>query len=250
MAATCVQFTVHVAQPIGWANLQRFRLAFKSLCCWGIKGNRYFSERYQLPEIKISTAIVSGATVDEENNDFINDAFISPQKPLGHYLESALIQGSIGWPVFKNYDCLFDFPHSNVIIAENRAVLEKETSYIFENFDQIPFTLDISGIILSIQTELGTKKFMLDTGSPRSFLKDKQLAKENESSLQLKMGSRTWEFHFFEFADVFSCDGILGIDFFKKNILYLDFHNHIAYIKQHQNLQEKWVTWMESKTSL
>ena len=207
----------------------------------GVKGNAYLTQTFLLPDVKILDVTIKGLKGYEESPKFIRDAKIG-LNPFGMWnqfidkLELALIDGRIGGCVFKKIDCLFDFPNSNIIIAKDMPSLMNEAGYSFEKCIKIPFNIEKYGIVFSIETDLGSKKMMLDTGATHSIFKKKgnppeQWTYEMHPLIIGGTDFGNWKFWLLEYSDVFDCDGILGVDFFKKHAIYFDFHNNIAYIK-------------------
>ncbi len=203
----------------------------------GIRGNGYPTEGFQIPALEISNLKISGLVAFEENMNFINDSKIRSYTGLldlfNDRLRKTLINGRIGWTVFKEFHCFFDFPNSVLFLSENKDGLIQKTGCSFDDFIYVPFETEKYGIVISTE---GNKRFLLDTGATRSVAR-------NDYALEgLVIGGHDfgkWNFAVFEFTDKIDCDGILGIDFFKKHAIYFDFHNKVAYIKRHKTTGER-----------
>ncbi len=220
-----------------------------------IRGDVFTSRKFQIPAVKILNWTIKNLVVCEESVDFINAAEIWPSIGIWNRvkdeLQLVMIQGRIGLPVFKESDCFFDFPNSVIFLGNNLG-----SCCSLEGSIQIPFELEECGVILSVDTDLGMKKFLLDTGFTHSVLRESLVEKKGAKKTKrgdifyvnkdLIIGGHSlggWQFWLLEFSDIFKCDGIFGIDFFKKHAIYLDFHNKVAYIKRHQTVQERWLSW-------
>jgi len=211
-----------------------------------IKGLVYEPQNYRIPNIKIGIIKFKNIILSETltKDSF---AFIRSEKLRNRVIEKErqCIDGVIGLPLFTNFDCLFDFPHSQIIIAKTMNGLIQEAKCNIEQFVRVPFDLNKKGIILSVQTDIGEKKLLLDTGATQSVLRtsvvEKELTKEDEpgkwvfESKSLVFNETDFgncEFLLFEFSDFFKeFDGVLGLEFFKKHAICLDFHNRVAYIQ-------------------
>ncbi len=200
----------------------------------GIRGKTYPTQGFLLPEVKLSNLTIRQLTGFEENLEFLQDSKVGTPSGLWckiyDQLESLTIDGRMGWTIFKDGVAYFDFPHSTLIIAKNIDTLSSEAGYSLSDFTKISFAIEKWGVVVFVETDSGTKKFLLDTGATCSVLKDSA----NTRTKQLVIGYRDlgpWDFRFFEFTPQMECDGILGVDFFKKNTICLDFCNHTSYIK-------------------
>jgi hypothetical protein len=117
--------------------------------------------------------------------------------------------------------------------------LVNEAGYSLNHFIKIPFELRNCGPVFAVQTSMGPQKFLLDTGSTCSIIRDSSFPtemKKSESSYlteKLRIGENDfgeWTFQLLEYNDQMECDGILGIDFFKKHTICLDFLTNMAYL--------------------
>ncbi len=201
-----------------------------------LKGNTYQSARYLIPEIQIGSISMSEVLADEQQDSF--------------FLETSLVEGmshrplgSIGRPLLKRINLFLDFPHSQLILTNSTARLKKEGNPI-ETMVCVPFRLTRAGLVLSIETDLGTKNFMLDTGSTLTLvrsslinhlnLQEKEEGLQAFSSSQFKMGGHDFgsqDLYCFNLADELTeVDGVLGMDFMRTRQLYIDYPKQIIYV--------------------
>jgi len=235
---------------------------FKS---FDVNGNCYERAGFKVGDVKLQeNCKLTGVVIISEDIDFLlKGCKISPPgiwHRLMDQLELLIMSGRIGLPVFRAGDCFFDFPNSYIVVADNITSLIDRAGCSVDGFVQVPFNLEKYGVILTLQTDLGLKKFVLDTGATHSILKKSQVAKE--IAKEFKPGKWFYRNHkteiagcnfgicnfvLFDFTDRFEVDGILGVDFFKKHAICLDFHNQIAYIqppKKENELREKLSAWL------
>ena len=218
----------------------------------GIRGKKYPTQGFALPKIKLLNLTIEGLVGFEENLEFIDDARTWRTSGLWSRLKEQLevltLDGRMGWTVFKKGVCFFDFPHSAIIIANDMTSFINETVYFSDDFMQIPFEIQKWGIAISAKTDLGIQKFQLDTGATCSIIKKSLISKNVKKGYvtqKIRIGSRDfgdWKFRLFECTDQIQCDGIFGIDFFKKHQVVLDFPNQIAYIRRVEDLGERFTS--------
>jgi hypothetical protein len=181
------------------------------------------------------------APIFEEGDDFLKNVNHFPSIPIWDrcidLLHAMVIQGGLGWGLFREADCFFDFPNKVILLAKTKDVLIHEAGCKIDEFIQVPFHLEKYGVILNLLTDQGNKTFLLDTGSTMSVIRNTAIQSNDHSYYvtdQLMSENHdfgSWSFWCFDFSKFIACDGILGVDFFKAHAIYLDFHDHIAYIK-------------------
>ncbi len=183
---------------------------------------------------------IDGLIGFEENAEFLKDAKIGPFR-LKDELELLVVDGRVGWTFFKQGVVFFDFSHSNLVIAKDLPVLVDKAGYSLNDFIPIPFELHNCGPVFTIQTSVGAQKFLLDTGATCSIIRDASILREMKSSKSshitenLRIGESDfgqWTFRLLEYNEQMECDGILGIDFFKKHMICLDFLTNTAYVSR------------------
>jgi hypothetical protein len=121
----------------------------------------------------------------------------------------------------------------------------KEEGYCIEKMTKVPLIMNAYGLVISAQTDLGQKKFLLDTGFTtnviRSSLLDRQLFQDEKPeemfvTSKFLIGERDFgkqEFCPLDIAEAFDdLDGFLGMPFFQNHAVLLGFQNHLAYITQ------------------
>ena len=211
-----------------------------------IKGIVYESKNYLIPSAKFGNFKFYNVNLSEDVE--IDCCIFARSEEFKNRMKRRKLQfidGVMGRSIFMNFDCFFDIPNLEIILAKNIDALINDAGCIIEHFVQIPFSLSREGIILSVQTDLGVQKLLLDTGANisaiRASLVEKELAKEEETgkmvfeSKSLVLNGTDFgncEFLLYEFSDLIKeFEGVLGMDFFKKHAICLDFHNKVAYIQ-------------------
>ena len=206
---------------------------------YDMRGTEYPVSKFQIPEITLHHNLrLNEIIAYEENIDFLTKGTNAgrPRSILGkikNQLGLFFIDGRLGWPSFEQVVCLFDFHNGSLFLAKNMEALQKEQIFAPEDFIKAPLELSKCGPILSIQTELGPKKFLLDTGSSHSVYRESDLQSGNKISLTMVLDSyniENWDFWPYPITSNLEIDGVLGIDFFKTHVVCFDFQGKNIYI--------------------
>jgi len=214
------------------------------------RGQTYTSDcSFLIPQLKIGSFSFENITSKVENKDFlINCEIISPE--FKNENPASSLDGRIGLNFFRPYCCLFKFSDSVIYLANDISGLKHRMN--MKDYVEIPMETDSSGlIVLKVELDMGVKTFILDTGSSgavfrESLIDDKEaLLKKNLTkkawpgmwlfrSKKLKIGDVDFGNQNFWLIELGKCweDGFLGVDFFKKHGICLDFPNKKVYIEK------------------
>ncbi len=104
-------------------------------------------------------------------------------------------------------------------------------NYIFSNARPIPCEIGARGIVFLIDTDFGKKSFVLDSGASISLMKRESIEQTPLELPQITMDRFKIDdldlgktpLYLIDFSDKLDFDGILGIDFFMKYAIYIDF---------------------------
>jgi len=208
-----------------------------------LRGNLYSCPEFRIPEIKIGDAAIFNSIVTERNHQFLHNVLVWPTSNTQELIdeEAARIDGKIGLPVFQHYNCLFDFPNSVIVLQKN--IGDPGKTYPPNKFVRTPFSLEKYGIVLSVETNAGIHRVVLDTGATVSAIRKsiinpvnaKEVEKGYFSTDKLTIGGcdyGAWGLILFDISEKWDVDGCLGADFFLEHAIYLDFHNNMAYIQR------------------
>jgi hypothetical protein len=220
----------------------------------GINGKKYITSDFRINEVKIGDFIIGNIFKEEDENFWTEGSAIEDfsfiQSVKAHLMYQIFRAGIVGIDLFQKFACVFDFPHSSIFLANHIEEIVDENMYKI-----IPFEMGRAGVILKVQTDLGIKRLLLDSAATRSLI---QLSNEERTYTQdeyvnMKLTADGidlgfWEFSVFNIAQNFDdIDGILGIDFFKKGIIGLDFTAKVAYIQFPKlGSKERITYWLKS----
>lgn len=187
--------------------------------------------------------------IHEESQDFASNVISSLPGNIKDKEEyDDQIDGFLGLGLFleTKLPALFlDLNHSTVFMIENINDFD-ENRYSIKNMVKIPLERAHSCLAIEVDTDFGKKRFLLDTGATENLINSSLLsdAFSVESSPQGKellftsfkfqIGGKNFGNEKFSpssispaFNDI---DGILGMSFFRKYAVFLDFNNNLAYI--------------------
>lgn len=215
-----------------------------------IRGNIYEAKEYIVPLVKIKSAEIRKLKIKAEDPKFKNEGSLLWGDPETSSRENGRpIDGRLGWIFLQSLHPFFDFKNSVFYFTRGYKSLRylKEEGYPIDKLQSFPFEMTRFGCVFRIDTEYGLKKFLADTGSSRIIIKPSRfqnleeskittISTEKQTILFEKFMIGTQDFkdtkaYFFEFSDQFeNIDGILGMDFFQENIVFLDFDEHKAWV--------------------
>lgn len=212
-----------------------------------INGNIYENFEFLIPNLRIYDLNFDSVAVRQENMDFLKEGCVVRDSPINNQklneLRYANIAGRIGWGILEKKQWYFDFSHSLLWRVDDLDQLKKEVKgFSFSDAVEVPFEIEKRGIVLVVETKVGVKKFMLDTGACVSCLREclvpKGAGKEFEPGKRMllsdiRIGGKdfgSYSFFLYNFSSMIDVDGILGLQFFERNSIYLDFQNKKALI--------------------
>lgn len=209
-------------------------------------GKELAMDVYKLPKISISNFKGSNFEVIEEPDGPEGDGPMTYdfREDKEKRLEDSV--GKIGsrlLSIFEN-GVFLDFPNSVVYFNATFTELRKK-GYSLEKLIEAPIGFDPGeGITLWVETDWGKKRFVLDTGCTKSIIRKESLPEDAVSkewgpdvlayySSQFLIEGKDFgeqSFLIFPFSPEFTeIDGVLGMDFFKKHVVHLDFANRVAH---------------------
>lgn len=201
------------------------------------KGALFTTEKYLVPKIKLESLCFNDILVYQENAEFLNKDsghWRSIWNRLLHQVELITLKGRIGRTLFQDKNCLFDFSRSAIFLLGDLPASFGAAGYFIDQFIALPFQMENCGIVLTMETEEGRKRFCLDTGTTHSVLRCASSDMQTRVETTLKSEDRDlgqWSFQAYPLSEKLPCDGILGVDFFKKHAIAFSFHNQTAYIR-------------------
>lgn len=214
----------------------------KESLMYGVRSKSYIYQSYRIPKATIGLMDFSPPIVKEENPEFLIDSSIGTDDDI----EPSKHVGRLGWELFQNSNLLLDFPHSRIAFCDSLDTLTKH-GYQDEVFIRAPLLLERGLVELEAHTSDGVLRCMLDTGATVSVLNNdieeegKPLADfvwDPNNAIEypsLKISGEEFgpiQFHPLPIRIPIRIEAILGMDFLKNHIIFLDFGNQCAYFSK------------------
>ena len=146
----------------------------------------------------------------------------------------------IGLGLFKDYVLTINYPENKITISDDIKVSDD----LNKNWFSIPFHLNNYGLVINLFDGLRNYEMILDTGAAVSIIKEKSLSpfskkltlpKYNFRYTALKMADidsvKVEAIIIDSLTDLFKPDGLLGSNFFRENIVKIDFKNKQMWIQ-------------------
>jgi hypothetical protein len=187
---------------------------------YDFRGKQYESPVYTIPEIKIGNLQFARPLVNQSNEDFQANVTLRGS-PLD-------LPGVVGLPILEKYNLLLDFPHAAIYASNDHLSLQK-AGLLSHNLLAIPFTIHSDGIFLSVETDTGTYRLMLDTGSTSTVIRAPHPVSTSRFCI---MGHDFGERRIVavDVSSQFNFDGYLGMDFLRERPIFIDYSNKLIFI--------------------
>jgi hypothetical protein len=208
---------------------------------YGVRGNQYPVEVYRVPNVKIGQMTFMNPSLEKENQQFIKDSvFVADGgKP------SPREEGRLGWELFQKVNLLIDVKNACVAFCDSLNTLATH-GYPIETFIKTPLILDKGLVQILADTPEGSMEYILDTGATwnilnRSIESTQSLDKavwEPENTIEFayfRINNEDFgplSFHRLPIGLPFHVDGILGVEFFEENLVFLNFSEGMAYFSK------------------
>lgn len=195
-----------------------------------------------MPEVRIGDMSFYRSAVQERIEDFQVDATITKDKEI-----SSKELGKIGWEIFKVTNLFLDLGNSRIAFCDSLTTLKKQ-GYAVDSFVEASLISERGFIEIEADTSNGPLFCVLDTGSTWNILNTKiqRQADYNETIRQpenfseiplFRIAKKEFgpiRFHHIPIQLPIPIEAILGMDFFKEHVVFLDFTNNHAYFSKVQ----------------
>lgn len=211
-------------------NMRKFK--YGTAVWHDFRGEKYESALYVVPEIRINNLKFVRALAKQDRDDFHDNVTMrgDPSRPIG----------VIGMPILEKYNLLLDFAHLSIYASSDRFALQ-DAGILSQSLLAIPFTSHPDGIILSVETDVGIHRLMLDTGATSIAIRAPHPSSTSRFSiLQYDFGEQSVVP--IDLSSQFEFDGFLGMDFLRKYPIFIDYSSKLVYIDLQQNNSQDDVT--------
>ncbi|MBN1216103.1 MAG: hypothetical protein JXA99_11770 [Candidatus Lokiarchaeota archaeon] len=208
---------------------------------YDLKGKKYQTPNYLLSEIKVGPFLQKDVIINEETDEFIDNVTLWNEETDDEYFD----QGSIQRDLLKKFNFLIDCNRGIFIFSNNKNKL-RNAGYNLKSYIKVPFSINNYGMMIVIDTVFGIQNFSFDTGASVSCIKSNFVNSENCKidsnnakyflSGIFKIENENYgnqDLYLFDISNEFiGFDGVLGMDFIKKHVCYIDFEKGYLYIQK------------------
>jgi hypothetical protein len=213
---------------------------------YSIRGIEYNEKFYKIPKIKVGKIDFFHPILHEMSERFNSDSifFLKDEKK-----PSTPEPGMIGWKNFIITNLLLDLKNSKIAFADSIVTLKKQ-GYATENFIKVPLLLERGLVEFESKTSNGTLRYTLDTGCTwniintmsertKSFQKERKSDNPSDESKKddlceiISDNLNTIAFHPWPIKLPILIDAALGMEFFKKYLVFLDFSESYVYFSKY-----------------
>ncbi len=205
------------------------------------KGNFYESPSFSIPKITIGDTFVLKNLIAvqkgiqyEKNVTIWND---------NKNISEPVAFGSLGRPLLEKTNLLLDFPHSVIFLCKDKRSLKK-AGFSLEEMIKVPLEITPKGMIIKTETDQGVLKLLIDTCASISLVRashfqNQEYPKESHgfevfTSSKFLIEGKDFgkqEFLLYDITpELHELDGVLGMDFLEKRIIYVDYSNRVVFI--------------------
>jgi hypothetical protein len=198
----------------------------------GIQGGEYEENLYEIPSIEIGPVKFSSPIAYEHSEKFNLDAIIKNDDEGSSLHEP----GRVGWKLFGNTNLLLDLGNEKIAFCDSIETLKKE-GYPAETFAKSPLLLERGLVEFKAEVDGCSLRCVLDTGATCNVINtDEENCKFDEESktnfASFKIGRTEFgpiSFYRFPIKIPIHIPAILGMEFFKTHLVFLDFFDNCVY---------------------
>lgn len=209
----------------------------KTFCSYstliGIRGNEYTLPMYSVPKAKVGNTELQFLSLREESKKFLADALLDSNSNVYD-----IKCGRIGWELYKSHNLLIDIPHARIGMCDSIETLGMQ-GYPIENYIQTPLIPNLPLLCIQISIKNRILTCVLDTGATLNILKLEGFDEQTVTLKSAKIGNVELEplsFCAFPIRLSPEIDAILGMDFFLKHTVFIDFKRQTVYISKFHSI--------------
>lgn len=203
---------------------------------YGVRGKEYEHKTYKIHRVRIGAMSFLNPTLQEESEEFLKDATLFEKEPdIGHREK-----GSLGWELFGHTNLLIDIKGQKIAFCDSLKTLKKHR-YLVKDFIKAPLLLGRGLVEVAAKTEKRSLLCMLDTGATYNIL-NAEAEEDPENGVEFasfeiggkELGPISFLQHPIKIP--IHIEAILGMEFFREHLVFLDFSEGFAYIEKNSGL--------------
>ena len=209
---------------------------------YGFRGIEYEKEVFEIPKIQIGRMTFSRVPVQKEAKAFHENSSINIRSDES----SPPTLGRIGWETCRLGGNLLLDLQNNILAFCDSADTLKAKGYHLEAFTKAPLLSDRGFLEVMAKTNMGSLRCVLDTGSTCNCLHSDmredltmhdmiQSFENNYEIQQFTIQNKEFgpvSFHRIPIQLPIHVDAFLGMEFFLKHVVFINFTDHLIYIQQ------------------
>jgi hypothetical protein len=192
----------------------------KTVWMYGFRGGQYQESAYRIPSIKLGGMTIRHPLINEQHPGW-KEAAILDSIEEDHRLDPV---GLIGWRIFQTVVVFLNFKEKAYYIDIAESIDDLESKELIGEAVRVPFTLDHGFLEIDVQISNRMLKCILDTGCTNNLINsDEGYFVTIED---FKIGDNKWAPTSFlqnHLEFLVQVDAILGMDFFIKHQVVIDF---------------------------
>lgn len=223
------------------------RSQISSTVKYSFKGKAYPKNIYKIPKMKIENMVFSDLYIEEEDGEMNKDMIFV--RDGGEPSPQELI--TLGWELFGNVNLFMDLKNSRIAFCDSFSTLQ-EVGYPPDKFVKVPLVIDRGFVEVDAVTPSGAFRCMIDTGATFNFLNIENEEgraleeifwdpKSNTEFTSFKMGEKDFgptSFHHLPIRFPIHVDAILGMEFLRNHLVFIDFQRKEIYFAESTKEEE------------
>ena len=182
-----------------------------------LDGEETTFSKYLFQRIRLKNGEIIHTIVEEDNKNLPNN-----------------VSGRIGRNTLQTSNLFIDFSKSLLVVLKKFDDLKRE-GYSMKDFQAIPFEMTRWGVVFTIETDFGFKRFFINTHTDSAIRNPRKTENQKITSTKFKIGSVDLGETNLDIVEISptldDIDGYLGIDFFKKYAIFFDYQNKKALLR-------------------
>lgn len=191
----------------------------------GFRGKVHESATYKIPKLQIGNLTFWEPSLSEETGEFQVEGSLDVEP------SAVLKDGRLGWHLFTGSNLLLDLGCSKIAFADSFSTIQNR-GYAHVPFAKVPLLRDRG--ILEIEAEVNHQRVrcLLDTGATWNLLNSEEegCAAIHSSITINQVAFDPIVLHTLPIHLPFPVDVILGMEFFREHIVFIDFAENSVYI--------------------
>jgi len=224
-----------------WIDQIETKTFLRTKTMYGIQGTEYPTHLFRVPKVKIGNLVFLDSVLQQNGQNFSGDSVFvnNGEEP------SKSEPGRLGWELFHNTNLLIDLVNSRICGSDSIATLKNHGLFL-KTFSVAPLYTDRGLLEFDVDCSLGSIRCVLDSGCTWNLLhvdrgdSIKQMIWEPENILECTdfningIDFESVAFHQVPIRLPIQIDAILGMEFFRDHLVFINFSERLVYISKYE----------------